>query len=158
MTTSSGSVFKQIERENSLIHLMRVNLLKRLESSIHSFHLTLESLLRQINSLLGKVENAQNNAFFDNDLDINNVDFDDEMLEDLLVGGKVKVLLQDIDLIKCREELLDDKKRIENLLSLTKVIDCTRDAKLHDLKDLIAAKVRKPLNGNCMVESSIVFV
>jgi hypothetical protein len=148
MTTSSGSVFKQIERENSLIHLMRVNLLKRLESSIHSFHLTLESLLRQINSLLGKVENAQKNVFFDNDLDINNVDFDDEMLEDLLVGGKVKVLLQDIDLIKCREELLDDKKRIENLLSLTKVIDRTRDAKLHDLKDLIAAKVRKPLNGN----------
>lgn len=148
MTTSSGSVFKQIERENSLIHLMRVNLLKRLESSIHSFHLTLESLLRQINNLLEKVENARKNAFFDNDLDINNVDFDDEMLEDLLVGGKVKVLLQDIDLIKCREELLDDKKRIENLLSLTKVIDRTRDAKLRDLKDLIAAKVNKPLNGN----------
>jgi hypothetical protein len=148
ITTASGSVFKQIERENSLIHLMRVNLLKRLESSIHSFHLTLESLLRQINSLLEKVENARNNAFFDNELDINNIDFDDELLEDLLVGGKVKVLLQDIDLIKCREELLDDKKRIENLLSLTKVIDRTRDAKLHDLRDLIAAKVKKPLNDN----------
>jgi hypothetical protein len=148
MTTSSGSVFKQIERENSLIHLMRVNLLKRLESSIHSFHLTLESLLRQINNLLEKVENAKSNAFFDSELDINNIDFDDEMLEDLLVGGKVKVLLQDIDLLKCREELLDDKRRIENLLSLTKVIDQTRDAKLHDLKDLITAKVKKPLNGD----------
>jgi hypothetical protein len=148
MTTSSGSVFKQIERENSLIHLMRVNLLKRLESSIHSFHLTLESLLRQIKSLLEKVENAKNNAFFDNELDINNIDFDDELLEDLLVGGKVKVLLQDIDLIKCREELLDDKKRIENLLSLTKIIDWTRDAKLRDLKELIIAKVKKPLNSN----------
>ncbi len=148
MTTSSGSVFKQIERENSLIHLMRVNLLKRLESSIHSFHLTLESLLRQINSLLEKVENAQSNSLFDNELDINNVDFDDEMIEDLLVGGKVKVLLQDIDLIKCREELLDDKKRIANLLSLTKVIDRNRDAKLHDLKELITAKIAAPLNGN----------
>lgn len=147
MTTSSGSVFKQIERENSLIHLMRVNLLKRLESSIHSFHLTLGSLLRQIDSLLGKVENAKNNAWFDSELDINNIDFDDAMLEDLLVGGKVKVLLQDIDLIKCREELLDDKKRIENLLALTKVIDKTRDAKLRDLKELIAGKIQNPLNS-----------
>ena len=149
VTTASGSVFKQIERESSLIHLMRVNLLKRLESSIHSFHLTLESLLRQINSLLEKIDNAQSNAIFDSDLDINNVDFDDEMLEDLLVGGKVKVLLQDIDLIKCREELLDDKKRIENLLSLTKVIDSSRDAKLRDLKNLIIEKLKHPLNkGN----------
>ncbi len=149
MTTASGSVFKQIERESSLIHLMRVNLLKRLESSIHSFHLTLESLLRQINSLLAKVDNAQNNTFFDEELDINNVDFDDEMLEDLLVGGKVKVLLQDIDLIKCREELLDDKSRMENLLSLTKVIDPSRDAKLRDLKKLITDKLNSPLNkGN----------
>jgi hypothetical protein len=111
MTTNSGSVFKQIERERSLIHLMRVNLLKRLESSIHSFQLTLESLLRQINALLEKVENAKNHSSFDDDLDINMVDLDDEMLEDLLVGGKVKVLLQDMDLIKCREELMDDRKR-----------------------------------------------
>jgi len=146
MTTSSGSVFKQIERESSLIHLMRVNLLKRLESSIWSFHLTLESLLRQINALLGKVDNAQSNALFDDELDINNIDFDDEMLEDLLVGGKVKVLLQDIDLIKCREDLLDDKNRIETLLSLTKVIDPTRDAKLRDLKEIITKKLKNPLN------------
>jgi superfamily II DNA or RNA helicase len=149
MTTSSGSVFKQIERENSLIHLMRVNLLKRLESSIHAFHLTLESLLGQIDDLLEKVENAQQNAWFGSNLDINNVDFDDVMLEDLLVGGKIKVLLQDIDLIRCGEELLDDKKRIENLISLTKVIDKSRDAKLRDLKGLISAKIAAPMNkGN----------
>jgi ERCC4-related helicase len=147
ITTASGSVFKQIERESSLIHLMRVNLLKRLESSIHSFHLTLQSLLRQINTLMEKVEQAQNNEYFDSDLDINNVDFDDEMLEDLLVGGKVKVLLQDIDLIKCREELSDDKRRIENLLSLTKAIDSSRDAKLRDLRNLITNKLSTPLNA-----------
>lgn len=148
MTTNSGSVFKQIERESSLIHLMRVNLLKRLESSIHSFQLTLESLLRQINALLDKVENAKNHSSFDDDLDINTVDLDDELLEDLLVGGKVKVLLQDMDLIKCREELMDDRKRIENILSQTKVIDTSRDAKLRDLKKLLKEKVQNPLNGD----------
>jgi SNF2 family DNA or RNA helicase len=149
ITTSTGSIFRQVERENSLIHLMRVNLLKRLESSIHSFRLTLESLLRQIDDLLGKVEQAKNNAYFDTDLDINNIDFDDEMLEDLLVGGKVKVLLQDIDLIRCREELLDDKRRVENLLSQTRVVDKSRDAKLQELKTLIKQKVAHNLNpGN----------
>ena len=148
MTTNSGSVFKQIERESSLIHLMRVNLLKRLESSIHSFQLTLESLLRQINALLEKVENAKNHSSFDDGLDINTVDLDDELLEDLLVGGKVKVLLQDMDLIKCREELMDDRKRIENILSLTKVIDTSRDAKLRDLKKLLEEKINNPINGD----------
>jgi superfamily II DNA or RNA helicase len=148
MTTNSGSVFKQIERESSLIHLMRVNLLKRLESSIHSFQLTLESLLRQINALLEKVENAKNHSSFDDDLDINMVDLDDELLEDLLVGGKVKVLLQDMDLIKCREELMDDRKRIESILSQTKVIDTSRDAKLRDLKKLLEEKIKNPINGD----------
>lgn len=149
ITTANGSIFRQIERESSLIHLMRVNLLKRLESSVHSFQLTLESLLRQINSLLGKIEQADaNNGLFDADLDINEVDFDDELLADLLVGGKIKVLLQDMDLIRCKEDLLDDHKRITNLIGQTKVIDPERDAKLADLKHLIGEKANHPLNGN----------
>lgn len=148
-TQTSKGVFKQENREESLIHLMRVNLLKRLESSIYSFRLTLESLLRKIDDLLSKVENAQNAEFFDSDLDITTVDFDDDNLEDLLVGGKVKVLLQDIDLIKCKEDLLDDKRRLENIHSQTLVVDASRDAKLKDLKELILEKIKKPLNkGN----------
>jgi ERCC4-related helicase len=146
MTTSTGSIFRQVERENSLIHLMRVNLLKRLESSIHAFRLTLQSLLNQINFLLERVDAAKSNALFDTNLDINDIDFDDEMLEDLLVGGKVKVLLQDIDLVRCREELIDDKRRIEDLLGQTMVIDTSRDAKMEELKRLIVEKVKNPIN------------
>jgi len=147
-TTSTGSVFKQVNREESLIHLMRVNLLKRLESSIHAFRLTLESLLRQVNDLLSKVENAHNNEYFSSEIDINSIEIDDDRLEDLLAGGKIKVLLQDIDLIKCKEDLLDDKKIMENVLSQTKVIDPSRDAKLRDLKDLIIQKIQHPINPN----------
>lgn len=147
-TLTSKGIFKQANREESLIHLMRVNLLKRLESSIHSFRLTLESLLSQIDDLLGKVENAQNTEFFNSELDITSVDFDDDNLEDLLVGGKVKVLLQDIDLIKCKEDLLDDKKRLENIHSQTLVVDSSRDAKLKDLKEIILNKIQNPLNPN----------
>lgn len=149
IVTHTGSIFKQIQVEEALIHLMRVNLLKRLESSIHAFRLTLEMLLKQIDQLLEKVNNAQNKSFYDENLDISSLDLDDDMLEDLLAGGKIKVLLQDIDLIKCKEELLDDKSRIEKVLSMTRVIDPTRDAKLQDLKNLISQKLDNPINeGN----------
>lgn len=146
ITTSKGSIFKQIERESSLIHLMRVNLLKRLESSVHSFRLTLEGLLRQIDGLLHKIEVANRTESFYEDLDITELDTDDALLDDLLTGGKVKVLLQDMDLIRCKEDLLDDKHRLENLLAQTKVIDESRDAKLKELKELIKNKVENNLN------------
>ena len=145
-TTSTGSVFKQVNREESLIHLMRVNLLKRLESSIHSFRLTLESLLKQIDALLSKIEHAQNHDFYDTEIDINSIEIDDDQLTDLLAGGKIKVLLQDLDLIRCKEDLTDDKKILENILSQTKVVDPTRDAKLKDLKELITNKIKNPIN------------
>lgn len=148
ITTSTGSIFKQIERENSLIHLMRVNLLKRLESSIYSFRLTLQALLTKIDSLLEKIDNVNRLGYFDEDLDINNIDTDDDMLEDLIAGGKVKVLLQDMDLIRCREDLIDDRKRLEDLLQQTLVIDESRDAKLQELKKLIKHKVENNINPN----------
>jgi hypothetical protein len=145
-TTSTGSVFRQVEREDSLIHLMRVNLLKRLESSIHSFKLTLETLLRQVDYLSDKIKTIHQNEFFDVDFDINEIDFDDDRLEDLIIGGKVKVLLQDLDLIKFKEYLQEDKKLLEELLSMAKVVDPIRDAKLLDLKNLISDKLKTPLN------------
>ena len=80
--TSTGSVFRQVEREDSLIHLMRVNLLKRLESSIHSFRLTLTSLWNQVEYLSDKIKTIHQNEYFDTDFDINEVEFDDDRLED----------------------------------------------------------------------------
>lgn len=149
ITTSKGSIFKQVERESSLIHLMRVNLLKRLESSVHSFRLTLEGLLRQIDLMLNKIESAGKVEYFGEDLEITEVDTDDPMLDELLAGGKIKVLLQDMDLIRCKGDLIDDKRRLENLLAQTKVIDSSRDAKLQELKVLIESKVKNNLNlGN----------
>ena len=82
--TSTGSVFRQVEREDSLIHLMRVNLLKRLESSIHSFRLTLTSLWNQVEYLSDKIKTIHQNEYFDTDFDINEVEFDDDRLEDLI--------------------------------------------------------------------------
>lgn len=147
--TATGSVFKQIERENSLIHLMRVNLLKRLESSIHSFRLTLESLISKTQVLKNKIINAKEHEYYSDEYDINDIELDDDRLEDLLIGGKVKALLQDLDLIKFKEYLEEDEKLLQQLLNQCIVVDVERDAKLRQLKEEIENKLRNPINeGN----------
>ncbi|MCT4594355.1 MAG: helicase-related protein [Anaeromicrobium sp.] len=140
------SVFKQTDREQSLINLMRVNLLKRMESSINSFGMTIAKLLKQIDRLVEKIHNKQ--FHFDASLNINDIQLDDDLLEDLLIGNKVKVLLQDIDLIKWKQDLEDDKEKLEDLLIETAKINSTRDAKLKILKNIIQNKIENPINNS----------
>ena len=141
--TKNGTKFSQLEREESIITLMRVNLLKRLESSIHSFCLTLRSILNRVNFLIEKIENHR--EFLD-DVDIMDLDFDDEELRDSVIGGKVKVLIQDIDQIKMKGFLQSDKAIIERLLERCEEITVTRDQKIQDLIQLIEDKLQNPLN------------
>ncbi|WP_431107195.1 helicase-related protein [Winogradskyella poriferorum] len=149
MQTHTGSVFKQVDREQSLIYLMRVNLLKRLESSIHSFKLTTEKLIELVEANLQQLKD-HNNSETDYDLNITDVDIDDTELEDLLVGGKTKVLIQDIDTIRWKQDLEHDKRILTKLLGNIKLIDVERDAKLKELKDRLAEKIdQQPYNkGN----------
>ena len=140
--THTGSVFKQVDREQSLIYLMRVNLLKRLESSIHSFKLTTEKLIGLVNSNLQHLKDHQKGEI-DYNLNITDIDLDDTELEDLLVGGKTKVLIQDIDTIRWKQDLEHDKRILTELLGNIKLIDVDRDAKLKELKDRISEKVDK---------------
>lgn len=148
-TTKTGSVFSQLDRENSLIHLMRVNLLKRLESSVHAFTLTINTLLKQVNDLLARIEKIDTDEYYSNDLDIGNLDADDDRLDDLLIGGKIKVLLSDLDLLKFKESLSDDQRKLEELYAMAAVVDAARDAKLKDLLHKIEEKLANPINeGN----------
>jgi SNF2 family DNA or RNA helicase len=148
METSTGSIFKQVDREESLIYLMRINLLKRLESSIHSFKLTIERLIEIINTNLKQLELHQTGNI-DLDLNITDIDIDDTELEDLLIGGKTKILIQDIDTIKWKQDLKLDKTVLVNLMTSISLIDSTRDAKLFELKKIISNKISTPINkGN----------
>ena len=140
-----GSVFKQIDRERSLVHLMRVNLLKRMESSIHSFGMTVASLLKKIDDLLLKLDNIQ--QYSNADININEIDIDDEDIENMLIGSKVKVLLQDIDRIKWKQDLEDDREKLEQLLIESAKVQAPRDAKLNQLKSMIDQKLFHPING-----------
>lgn len=143
--TRNGTIFSQLDREESIITLMRVNLLKRLESSIHSFCLTLQKLLNRIDELDEKI---QNHKEFITEIDVLDFDFDDESYSDSVIGGKVKVLLQDLDLVKFKQFLKSDREIISELLIKCQVITTDRDQKLADLKDLIRNKIVKPLNSN----------
>ncbi|ACB83959.1 helicase-related protein [Natranaerobius thermophilus] len=141
------SIFKQADREQALVNLMRVNILKRMESSINSFGLTVSKLLQQIDNILEKIE--RNNFDYEEDLSIEDIEVDDDAYEDLLIGSKIKVLLQDLDLIRLKEDLEDDKSILEELLIEAFKINEERDAKLNELKEVISNKISKPINkGN----------
>ena len=142
---SSGSVFKQIDREASLIHLMRVNYLKRMESSIYSFHLSIKALLEQVNDKLYKIDNIS--KFSDDNITIEDIDLEDDD-NDSLIGNKVKVLLQDINIVKWKQALEYDRDTLTRLMESAATISSIRDEKLERLKQLILKKVENPINDN----------
>ncbi|MFD5449621.1 helicase-related protein [Streptomyces sp. NPDC127100] len=138
--------FRQADREESLIHLLRVNVLKRLESSVHSFALTIGRQLRDVEETLARIESRGGEV---EEIDISDVDVDDPAFESLLVGRKVKVLLGDVDLIRWRQDLVEDRNRLATLLAAAREVTADRDAKLAALREMIAKKYRNPINpGN----------
>jgi hypothetical protein len=136
--------FRQVDREESLIHLLRVNILKRMESSVASFALTIERQLRDVEALLSKIDAHDDSV---EELPIDDIDVDDPAFEALLVGRKVKVLLQDVDRVRWRQDLAEDRDRLRALLSAARLVTPDRDAKLAALKRIIADKVRAPINA-----------
>lgn len=142
------SVFKQTDREFAVAALMKVNLFKRLESSIHSFNLTLRKLVKRIEHTL-ELLSLHNHVMFQEDFD-EVEDFDDEQLEAITVGSeKVQIQLKDIDALKWRGDLEYDLKILKSLLKQSEQITAIRDAKLNELKKIIKNKVENPINpGN----------
>ncbi|MBX3668506.1 MAG: helicase [Rhodocyclaceae bacterium] len=140
------SFFRQVDREESLIHLLRVNVLKRMESAVSSFTLTVQRQLRDVETTLAHIEAHADDV---EEIDIADVDIDDPAFETLLVGRKVKVLLSDVDLIRWKQDLIEDRNRLATLLAAAKQVDSARDAKLNALRDMIENKCRNPINpGN----------
>jgi len=140
------STFRQVDREESLVHLLRVNILKRMESSVVSFALTLKRQLADVDGLLAQIDAHETTV---EEVSIEDVDVDDPAFEAFLVGRKVKVLLQDVDLVKWRQDLIEDRNRLDTLLSSASQILPERDKKLTDLRAVIEAKLQNLTNpGN----------
>ncbi|HEM3617936.1 TPA: DEAD/DEAH box helicase family protein [Streptococcus suis] len=141
---TNNSVFRQTDREQSLVGLMRVGILKRMESSINSFALTVENILYKIDKTLEAIEQRQ--LDYDAEMDISDIDIDDPEYENLMFGNNVKVLLQDMDLIKWKQDLLADKDKLETIFLEAKNVTPDRDAKLIELRTLIEKKIKNPIN------------
>ncbi|MBY6014704.1 helicase [Qipengyuania gaetbuli] len=143
-TGSGASVFRQLDREESLVALMRVNLLKRMESSVHAFALTIERQLAAVEELIGRID------AHDDSIDapsIDDLEDDDPEFEQLGVGKNIRVLLSDADLVRWRQDLTEDRDRLASLLRQARRVTPERDAKLADLKALISEKLRAPYNA-----------
>lgn len=149
---------KQADREKSLQALMTVNLLKRLESSVESFRLTLDALRRNHKGTLEKIKSFNQSGMSASVADLTealeNLDAEEDDLPILdddsgEIGSKVKISLADMDLPSWEHDLKVDLEVIEALLASMNKITPEDDAKLQHLKTHLLEKIAKPINpGN----------
>jgi len=124
-------------------------------SAVPSFALTVKRQLADVEATPAKIEAHAESV---EEIDIEDVDIEDPAYESLLVGRKVKVLVQDVDLVRWKQDLTEDRNRLATLYSAAHQVGASRDAKLAMLREVIAQKVRHPLNlGNRKVIVFIVF-
>ena len=142
-------------RETGVRRLMAANLLKRLESSISSFRLTLERVLVNMTAYLDAIEAFKASGATAASMDISDMsegfdlDFDDAEELGFSIGGRTQYDLRDLDWKTWERDVRDDAQAIEGLLAMIEGIDAEHDAKLLDLEELIAQKAANPINpGN----------
>ena len=148
------SSFRQADREKSLQILMRINFLKRLESSVESFRLTLNKVMNQIETILKSIEEFENrgiNKSFE-DIEVTNYNSDED-IDDLLndqfsIGNKVKINLEDMNTIGWKQDLVADYVILKQLINEMEKINPEHDLKLRELFNLIINKVNHPINDN----------
>ena len=146
-----SGIFRQLDREESLVQLLRVNVLKRMESSVASFALTVQRQLADVDALLARID-AQSGEV--EELDIADIDIEDPAFESLLVGRKVKVLLQDVDPVRWGQDLIEDRRRLATLHAAASQVTADRDAKLTELRETIERKCRQPDQPSATARSS----
>jgi len=143
-------------REEGIRAIMRITLLKRLESSVHSFRLTLERVLGNMSSTLnaiGEFESKKKKGYSGktvfNALSVNDDDLDlDDQNIDFTVG-KMGIDLGDMDYVSWRNAIAEDREVLYNLINSIKRVTPEHDEKLDFLKKTISAKVEDPINlGN----------
>jgi SNF2 family DNA or RNA helicase len=147
-----ASNITQAVRENHLIGMMKVNFLKRLESSVKSFEITMERTIAKIENLEKKIKNfqslpRQNPESEELELELDDPGHDEELEDALQVGGKLKFRLNHLRLEGedgWLKALKNDKDQLLTLFNAAKGVEADDDAKLAELKKLIAAKVKKP--------------
>ena len=139
-------------RESGIRRLMSINLLKRLESSVYSFRLTLGRILGIINSTIATIDNFVAGGVGEIEMrDVSDNDFDaeDENTDFTRIGKKIKIDIADMDYVSWRSELAKDAENLELLLLMMNDITPEHDSKLQTLFQLLDDKIAHPINpGN----------
>lgn len=144
----TGLPFTQKDRERFLIGMMKVNFLKRLESSVQSFAITMSRTIAKIELLQDKIEQFKKKQGQNGELEAEESLLaeteDEELKEALEVGSKFKYQLAHLDLDKWQKGLTKDATQLNRLHVAATDVTPERDAKLKELKELIRAKVHNP--------------
>ncbi|HRD87322.1 MAG TPA: helicase-related protein [Accumulibacter sp.] len=141
--------FSQANREKFLIGMIKVNFLKRLESSVHAFAITMERTVSKIEALEERLHAYNTHAEATEDalqpgLFAAEDEDDEDLTQAFQVGSKLKFEMAHLDVDRWLKDLATDKQQLSLLSDAAQAVDAKRDAKLAKLKELIEQKVRHP--------------
>ena len=146
--------FTQANREQGIRRLTAINLMKRMESSVYSFNLTLKRILELIDSTIHSIDTYDKTSSVKLDLtDITNIDdydSEDQNGDELFTfGKKVRIEIGDMDYKSWRDSLVKDHEVLELLTLMVGDITPEYDSKLQELFQVIRNKLEHPINeGN----------
>ncbi len=146
--------FTQANREQGIRHLTAINLMKRMESSVHSFNLTLKRIYSLIDSTIHSIDTYDKTSSVRLELtdisDIDEFDSEDQNGDELFTfGKKVKIEIGDMDYKSWRDSLVRDRDILELLTLMVGDITPEYDSKLQELFRVIKNKLEHPINeGN----------
>ena len=146
--------FTQANREQGIRRLTAINLMKRMESSVYSFNLTLKRILGLIDSTIHSIDTYDKTSSVKLELtdisDIDEFDAEDQNGEELFTfGKKVKIEIGDMDYKSWRDSLVKDRDVLELLTLMVGDITPEYDCKLQELFRVITDKLEHPINeGN----------
>lgn len=151
LTHNKGESLTQTGREQGIRKLMSINLLKRLESSVYSFNLTLSRIKELIDNTIDAIEVFE--KYGSDDLTMyeangSDLDMDDENTDFFTVGHKVKIELADMDYRSWKAELKHDREVLELLTLMVADITPEHDKKLNELLEILTQKIENPINGD----------
>jgi hypothetical protein len=140
-------------REIGIRRLMCINLLKRLESSVYSFRITIDRVRKLINGTIADIDAfTSGGSKIINTQEINDTEFDaDDANTDFFEhqGKKLDIDLADMDYVSWREKLVEDSETLELLSMMIQDITPEHDRKLQTLIGIISNKIQSPFNpGN----------
>ena len=138
----------QSGREEGIRRLMSINLLKRMESSVHSFKLTVKRIYDQLYDVLELIDIFQSGTEVAvRDIsDFGDLDLDDQNIDIFSIGKNFKLDLRDIDYLSWQRDLQADLEVLELLLLMVEEITPEYDYKLNELLNAIEKKIKNPIN------------